>query len=269
MREWVFKRITLIKNLIVYNAQITLAYRTDFLASVFSTFFYTFVYVLLIEVIYTNTDSLGGYSEDQMKVFFLLGQIQIFLFFAVINGIQQLLKDIYDGSLDLILTKPVPHMFYYRYGFIEPVSWFRSALPPIVFIIITINWSNIVVLSEDVIAACFIFVVGFITLINIQTMIAFIAFYLKNSKILSMLMFDIFHSVNATVPLDLLPSTVQRVFLYIIPVGFVAGLSTVILFNKAEPWIFIPVVVFFMILSELLKTKLWNLSVKHYTSASS
>ncbi|MGZ3699175.1 MAG: ABC-2 family transporter protein, partial [Bdellovibrionota bacterium] len=87
-------------------------YRTNFLTSVMTDLIWIAVEFSLFKVIYSNTSSLGGWSQEQ--VFFFLGiffasDALFTTFFA--RNFWQFSDLVNKGELDILLTKPIHPLF--------------------------------------------------------------------------------------------------------------------------------------------------------------
>src|SRR3990167_9318864 len=105
-------RAAILKVGIVYTFQQETAYWTNNWANLLSPFFYTLSMVLFIDVIYANVDLVAGYTRNQMLLFLFNGQIAFYTGWLFHKNLQELIVSVNKGSLDLLLVKPMPSLFY-------------------------------------------------------------------------------------------------------------------------------------------------------------
>jgi viologen exporter family transport system permease protein len=102
------KGIRLLAALVRLNVAEELQYRANFVASVLGTLFYLLTALLTLSLFFRHTQTLGGW--DYWEVVVLLGVFNALtgVIEAVLRpGIGQLAGEVRNGSLDLVLAKPV------------------------------------------------------------------------------------------------------------------------------------------------------------------
>jgi len=89
-----------------------LEYRGNFIAKILQNLIWVFFFVLIVGVIYRNTDNVAGWKKEDM----LLLTGACFLVTAIIEGFAMSLMEVpgnvRDGTLDLIVTRPVDSQFW-------------------------------------------------------------------------------------------------------------------------------------------------------------
>ncbi len=102
------KGVSLLAALVRLNVAEELQYRANFVASVLGTLFYMLTALLTLSLFFRHTETLGGW--DYWEVVVLLGVFNALtgVIEAVLRpGIGQLAGEVRNGSLDLVLAKPV------------------------------------------------------------------------------------------------------------------------------------------------------------------
>src|SRR5690606_21191687 len=124
---------------------------------------YVFAEILFLEVVYANVTTIAGYSRDEMLIFVLIGQMWAYIYLGVImQNFTELISQINTGQLDLILTKPLPHLFYVNYQKINIYKTIRDGTPPLLLLILIIEWSNLSIELIHIFPTVLIFICGVI-----------------------------------------------------------------------------------------------------------
>jgi len=106
-------KLKIIKINIKNTYQIQTAYYGENWFSLGSTLFYTLTLYLFITIIYSNVKQVAGYTRDEMLFLLLLTQIGYYSdWIWSSNNISKLMDSVYAGELDIILTKPIPSLFF-------------------------------------------------------------------------------------------------------------------------------------------------------------
>ncbi len=265
----VFDNTKILLANIKYTFQTETAYRIGNLVSVFSTFFYTITYLVFIDVIFSNVDTVAGYSLNEMNFFFLLSQVTAYTFFIINDNISKLIESVNSGNLDLILTKPVSSLFYTSFSKIRVYSMTRDMLPPLLAVIFIINWSELNLSITSLMLGILILILGMLIAQAFLTICALPVFWIGESKQLFNVAQDSWFASGATVPFEGIPSFLKFTFIFLIPGIIPSALATSVALGKSDALTALGVSFFVLIIFFVLRSILWRIALKNYTSASS
>lgn len=255
----------------IFTFQKETAYWADNWASVLSTTFYTLSMLIFINVLYANVKTIVGYNKNDMLLFFLIGQITFYTSWSVsAQNMQEFILDVNRGDLDMILTKPLPALFYITFKRIRLFSSIiRDAIPPTLAIILAIHWSSFHLSIGNILLATVIFILGQICLHVIQFISVIPVIWLGESLSIFKLTSDIDNYAGRFIPLEGFNSYFRLIFGVLIPVMIPASFTTSILLNKSNPVSLLVWAVVVTIFAVILRGWVWKLAIRNYTSASS
>ncbi len=242
-------------------------YRFSFLLELFVELAYILVTFLGVRVIMWNIKEIGGWNLYQMLI--LLGVSSIFaeilLGVAFIMNLRRLPATIAAGDLDLILTKPLSSQFivslWHPYFAMIP-----SCLPGVGMIWLGFKLGGFAFNLWLILPFLIIFISGLIIGYSLGMMISTLAFWLVNATPLAnMAERLIFISER---PYSIFTGVWKIVFLFFIPLAFMATFPAKVLLNNFEWWwlgLGVILAVLFLQASRLF----WNFGLRHYQSASS
>jgi len=263
--------ITLLKGTLVYSFQEETAFVGNNWCNLISTTVYTLTWIGSIHVIYSNVDLLAGYTRDEMLAYALIGQFTYYLVASLLmKNIYNFIRGINKGSLDLVLTKPMPSLFYTLTRTINLAATLRDASIPLITLLLITNWSNVNVSFLSAVAAIIIAFIGSLSFYLILFWCSLPSIKIGEGEALVDLgVWFGFETINA-VPYEGFNQfpLFQKLFV-IIPLLISTGLSSSVLLQKTD-WL--PVLLWTLIsfiLVSLITVYLWRLSLRSYSSASS
>lgn len=264
-------RFELLKANTIFTFQKETAYWADNWASVLSTTFYTVAMLIFINVLYANVTTIVGYNKNDMLLFFLIGQMTFYTTWAIsAQNMQEFILDVNRGDLDMILTKPLPALFYITFKRIRLFSnIFRDGIPPTLAIIFAIDWSSLHFSMFNVIVAVVIFFLGQICLHVLQFMSVVPVIWFGESISIFKLAFDIENYAGRFIPLEGFNNYFRLIFGALIPVMISTSFTTSVLLNKSEPVFLLVWAIVVTVLALIVRGWMWNLAIRNYTSASS
>ena len=262
-------RLIIIKSSLIYEAQNELAYKSTNIATLASTSMYTVVYLLFIEVIFTNTDSLGTYGRNEMMFFYFIGQILAFTTFSYVMSANQLIDDIRNGNLDFIFLRPTPSLIFVNVRKFNVVSFIRDGMPPLILIALTVRWNELSLSQSHILEGSFFLIIGLIIINNLHMIAAMSTFWFGQAKGIYGLTNEFTFDVNTIVPIDTLPKALQNAFIRLVPIVFATGVSTAVMLGNIEFESVFPFALAGLLYFEAMKQLLWKAAMRRYTSASS
>lgn len=269
--EFISQRWNILKANTFFTFQKETAYWADNWASVLSTTFYTFSMLIFIHVLYANVKTIAGYTHNDMLLFFLVGQFTYYLNWSIsAQNMQDFIIDVNKGDLDLLLTKPIPALFYITFKRIRLFSGLlRDATPPTIAVALSINWSLFHFSFTDIVIALIIFFCGQICMHVLQFIAVIPAIWLGESLSILKLSYDIDHYAGRFIPFDAYTSFFKFIFGTVFPVSIAAGFTSSILLGKSDSYFLLMWAILVTIGAMIVRGQVWKLAIKNYTSASS
>jgi ABC-2 type transport system permease protein len=259
-------RINLLKINTVFTFQEQTAYIGENLASILSTTFYSISAVLFINILYSNVNTFAGYDKNQMLLLLLTGQLGFYILWIwSSNNTEGMIEDVRSGDLDLLLTKPVPSLFYVTFKKISLVRRLKDGLPNLLIIAYLINWNELVL--TNFFAGFIIFLFGQVAWHFFRFLFALPVFWQGQSTNIYMISGSLGETKN--IPFEGFPGKLRFSLSTIIPTLLTSTIVTSVILGKANPYEMIllsGVVAFIFFILGILG---WNLALKNYTSASS
>ena len=224
------------------------------------------IQLLVFSAIYTQIDSIGGWTQGEMIIFIgtfsLINAINMVIYFFGVNDIP---SKIINGNLDHYITKPINPLLRLTFENINPGSL------PLVFVSIGIIIYGV---SQTGIVISVTKVVVYILLVLIMTVL-----YYDVELILRTIPFFIISATNITrleellvfcmkVPGVLFKGVFKVLFYFILPYGIMATIPTQFISGTLTPYGF-AYSVLIVILFTGFTMWFWNFGLRHYKSVSS
>ncbi len=269
-KQALYDRWVILSSNIAFTFQKETAYWANNWMSIFSTVFYTCSMLVFMHVLYANVKSIAGYSRDEMLFFFLIGQISYYQWwFLTIQNFYDFIQDVNRGDLDLILTKPVPALFYISIKRMYFYSMMRDGIPPTLLIGLSINWSNLEFATINVILGILVIFMGQLIL-HILVFIATVpVIWLGESKKIIKLLLEFEGNANRRIPLQGFGEIGKFTFGCLLPVMLGASFPVAILLNKSDPIFLFTWTLLVLIFMLFLRLAVWKIAIANYTSSSS
>jgi len=270
MKLSVFENLKILKASLKYTFLEETAFWSNNIASVFSTTFYNITYLLFIEVLYSNVDSIAGYDKNQMLFFYFFAECAAYFFGVFINSnLMNLIKSVNSGTLDLLLSKPVSALFYLSTWKIKIFSGVRDSIPPLILVILVIDWNELIIDPVNLVWGMVIFILGMQIIYALLWIAASISFWVGESRNILDLVHDTWFSAASTLPLEGFSSGLRLFFTFIIPGLVPAALASSVALGKSDGFAAFLVTIFVFIVFWWLRIYIWKKALRSYTSASS
>jgi ABC-2 type transport system permease protein len=242
-----------------------LEFRANFFAKVAQNCVWVGFFVLVLLVVYRNTETVAGWGRGQALVLaatvFLMTAFHSALFFSL----YEIPEAVRKGTLDYVLTKPVDSQFWIstrRFNF----DRLGSLLAGCGMVVIGITTADLspspgqwAAYTATLLASLAIFYS-----INLMMMTLGVWFVrVDNLWVLSETVLDV-----ARFPIDIFPLPLQRFFLFALPMAFLATIPARQLVFSLD----LPMVAFswlWAVALLLASRAFWRLSTRNYASASS
>ncbi len=250
-----------------YGLMRWMEHRVDFILRVIPSSLGVFALIGGVLVVFNNINTIVGWNKNEVilltGVFYLVGGIYFSMF---IQNVSRINSYINNGSLDLLLTKPMNSLF--TVSFFNGVNWGEATgliagliITPIAIVGLGINIS-------------ILRVVGFLIMILSAVVLAYAvwtitmttSFWLGRIRGLHEVFISLFQ-INKY-PIGIFGEGLRKILLSIIPLGFMTYVPTKFLLGDfGWEWVLFSVVAAVVFL--LVTIKFWNLGLKAYSSASS
>lgn len=266
-KEFIVTRIQILIINIENTYNIETAYFWEKWGGIASTFIYTVTYLVFINVIFSNVTTFAGYSKNEILFLTFIGQITFYLAWSIsLTNTKNLIENVNTGSLDLLLTKPVPTLFYLQTKTISVINLLRDGIPTLILISLSIEWSALHL--NPILIACGIgtFIAGHIAFNGFQFLFALPVFWYGEAQNI----FGISYSfIDSSVPYEGYPKSIRNGIAIIIPLILATQVTTSVILGKSDAitWLLISFIV--AIFFSLLKRFGWKKALQNYSSASS
>lgn len=239
-------------------------FRANFFAKIAVMIVWTSFFVIGILLIFRNTQSIAGWNQGQVLVLtgsaFLLSSFNQAFFFSI----TEIPSQVQLGTLDFIVTRPMESQFWISLRRFN-LDQIGSMLTSSAMIAIGINQSHSTISSMKwgqwlVLMLCSI------------TIFYSFNFAMFTSSIWFVKLDNLFVITEATTnvsrnPMDIFSRVVQRIFIFAIPLAFLAYMPAKALLKHLPP-IFILYAITWALFSFLASRSFWTYATKHYSSAS-
>lgn len=239
-------------------------YRANFIGDFINSFVNLSITILLFDIIYQNTTTIGNWSKYETLL--LVGYAQFItslLFILFMNNLSRIQTYILKGDLDTILIKPCDVQFYvsFRYFYL---GGYAGLFPALFLMLYSIHMLNI---SISILGILFFFIVTVCSVViaySLWFILMTCSFYFVKVTQL----YELFLSILkfSEYPASIYKGIISFILTYIVPIITISNVPIEFVLGKVNQLyiVFILSIVFF-ILSRLF----WKVSLHKYTSASS
>jgi len=243
------------------------AYPAENWANILSTFFYTASYILFLNVIFGNVNSLAGYSYNDMLFFTFVSQLSFYtLFNWSYDNVDALIESIHKGEMDLILTKPLPTLFYIMTRKFSIIRVVRDCVLPLLMIGILIDWSALGLSLISILIGIIIFVCGQWIMHVFQFLLALPAFWQGQSQALLRLSYIL---TNPNLPLQGLTKFWRIILTTVLPICIVVSGSVSVMIGRSNPKTMVLWALCLALFLTYVRMIAWKKALRAYNSASS
>jgi ABC-2 type transport system permease protein len=261
------ERWEVLKIILRNSYQLDTAYFSQTFGDLLSTIGYCVTFLLFLQILFSNVPSIAGYDKNEMIFFTFIGQIVFYTMWATtfINN-DNLIIDVNKGNLDLILTKPLPHLFYLSLRELKLIGMIRDGLPPLIMYALVIDWGKLGLEPFTLIIGIIVLLLGELAFHVFQFLLLLPVFWIGESSEFYGLIWS-FYDIN--VPLEGVPKVLKTAFITVIPILTTTAVSVSVILGRSKPiptLILISIVAAFFI---VIKNAAWKFALRHYSSASS
>lgn len=243
--------------------QTAATYRVDFTLRIIRALLEVFVFVIVISVLFSHNPTLAGWSQHQTMLVFslalLIGSLAMFIWGS---GLEDLDREIVNGTLDRFLLQPMDAQWLASTRVMYITNLFR--------LLFNFGFLIYVLLKLQINFQLFSLVLFLINLISALVIYYSVMFIASSISFWSFSgeLFYLFNSLTSIVryPLDIFHQGLKLLFTFI-PLIFIATIPAQILISRPSFLAFLSPLT--AIATFLFTRFLWHQGLKHYESASS
>lgn len=244
-----------------------MVFRLSFFGAFFVDGTMFLIQLLLYQAIYSQVDSIGGWSGDKMIIFIgsfsLINALNMIIFFFGINDIPNKIK---SGEMDHYLTKPVNPLLHLSFESVDPGS-IPLAIASIFLILYGVSKLDIKVTIASFIAYFFIILLMTLLWYDLMIILRTIPFFTISAANISRMEGTLLE-LCMKIPGTLFTGVYKILFYFILPYGIMATFPTQLITGtlSISGCIYC---CFVVVLFTAFTLWFWSLGLKHYKSASS
>lgn len=221
--------------------------------------------LFMINILFSKTQSLGGWSKPEIFLIYAIWVLVLCIqYFMTSDSVYQTSNDIRLGDFDWILIKPIDSQFVasFRQVHVDNIMRIVGALGVLVYSLYSLNIS---LYSPNTILFLLQLISGVVAFYTIMFMAVIITFKTHGNE--QVAIFDSLIQIGKY-PVDIFPKYLIPLFWSILPVAYFSTLPAKTLLGKIDIISYVLSIVIPFILLIIVR-RLWNLSLRHYSSASS
>lgn len=248
------------------SLEIDLEYRANFVGTIVTSLFDLVWSVAAVFVLYSYTDSLGGWSFHESLV--VIGMVYIaygYVDSVVFPNTQELPEHVRKGTMDFILTKPLNSQFHamFRRLRLDRMTSIVSGLALIGYALVQLRATP----GLGQVALLLVAFVGVLLMLHsTMTLLASTAFWAVRTEGVTEMVYSIMEI--ARYPSSAFPEPLRAVITFVIPIAFISTVPAEIVLDRISP----AAVVYgwgFALALFALSVVVWRRAVRQYGSASS
>lgn len=223
-----------------------------------------FVFVFLI-ALFGHTNSLAGFSLNQTLLFFMTFNLVDILAQLFLRGIYWIRALVIEGQLDFVLAQPANPLFRIATRTTDFLD-VTTLLPTFVILGVLISRLETGLTLLNLLLYFGLILVGFIIAFAIHVVVASVAVYTQEVDNLIWIYRDLM--TMGRFPADIYAAPVKLILTFVVPVAVMTSFPAKALIGVLSP---LNIILALVIAAIFLwgSVKLWNFSLKYYTSASS
>ncbi|OGD83230.1 hypothetical protein A2572_01740 [Candidatus Collierbacteria bacterium RIFOXYD1_FULL_40_9] len=274
MKQSVFEEVGLRLKIMKVNAAFSfresIAYSANNWGGLASTVVYMITYLVFLGAIFGRVKTVAGYNYSEILLFTLVSQFNFYLAWIwSIKNIETLGESVKSGFFDLILTKPLPTLWYVTFLKINLTMLLIEMWPatlPLIYLLV--KNAEFVISLPGLLWGSVIFICGHIAIHCMQFVFGLGAFWAGEYKAMNSLSYQIAF-FGDSVPIEAYPKWFLTLGVSIFPFLLHTALTTSFILGKTTDlrWVLWSVLV--MVVFLIIKKKMWEKALRAYSSASS
>lgn len=262
-----YKYLNLLRRFASASISAKMIYKANFLTEILVEIGWAMVTIFTFELIFANVDTMAGWTK--MEAFFIYGLFRLVsaIFAILFRANLFALTDLVNrGDLDLILTKPVPALFYLSFHTISVERFSQLIIAIIILVYVNfqmgLSWSLFQILL-------FVYLVSLAVLLrySFSMLIHLLVFW--SEKLDNLFRLELSFTATARFPRQAMPWMLRQIMTFVIPMMFVAAIPAEILLEKSPAWFLITQMTIFVLGLFGLVILVSRKAIANYSSASS
>lgn len=238
-------------------------FRTDFIINLIARTVDLLAYIVLIDIIYQQFNSIGGWSKYDFMFIFGMSRLTSGILDALIfSNLRSMADRIFDGSFDIYLVKPVNPLFVLSTRDMYIFDVFESLLG-VVFCIYAIFNTTIFINLNILITVILAFILVFIIFYSILLSFLSLSFYAGRISHLYYIFSDLLDI--SKIPRNMHTGIFKWIFTLIFPFVLFGSIPVEAFLNKVNAEVLLPYL-FVALIWALFARFMWRRGVKSYTS---
>jgi ABC-2 type transport system permease protein len=256
---------SLVGTFLRVGVQAELQYRVNFFFSLLQSLVAVGTSLAVLALVFTHTDSLGGWSGDEllvvMGIYVLMGG---FIRAVVQPNMQQLMTDVQHGTLDLVLTKPADGQLLVSARRFQ--IWQAVDIPVgLALVVVALVRLGRPVSPLAVLATVVAVLLGAVAIYCFWLALTVVAFWVVRVDFLIDL-FDGMYQAGRW-PVSIYPGWLRIGFTFLVPLAFAITVPASALTGRLTGWTLLGAAAFTAVLFAVTRW-LWRLGLRNYTGAS-
>ena len=249
-----------------FAAALEWEYRFSFFLEIFVELAYFAVILLEMRVIFWNVTEVAGWSYNELLVLYGVQMVfaELLLGIAFVFNLRSLPEKIANGSLDMVLMKPINSQFavsLWRPYF----AMFPSLAAGIIVAAIGFKGTGAVFNLFSLVPFLVVFGSGLVMAYSLGMMITTLSMWFIEDKPLTMLAEKVIMTCRN--PYSVYTGWWKVVFLTVVPVAFMVSFPTSVLLGEFEFW-WLPAAIVLAAVFLFISNRFWNFALKKYSGAS-
>jgi len=242
-------------------------FRGNFIVGLLRQVLWLGVFIIVIDVLFQNTSSLGGWSYAE--VLLIIGLSRMFegvtdLLFTR-NLVGEFPQEVNDGRFDFTLVRPLPTQFFAAFQKIH-IANVGNALAGVVLVVFTL-----IELQADITISTLVFFVlalAIATIIRYAILLLLVSLAFVLERFNGMHAFDVVLTEPLTYPFSIFPDEVRVVLTYVLPLAFIVYVPAQTLTGRLDATL-LAIGAGIAAALVLLANHAWRAGIRRYSSASS
>lgn len=241
-------------------------FRENFLLGLVRQLLWFAIFIIFIDVMFSQTDVISGWSQAEVLVVLALSRlVEGIMNTLFVSNWMRFTSAVNKGEFDFYLLKPVPTQFYtgFRHLTLDNISGLITGLGLLVYALAQpgVQTSLLMIVLGSVIV-----VIGIVIYYALLVTVASLVFVLERLE--ALWGFNELFSEPLTVPFDIFPSGVRIALTYLLPIAFVVFIPAQAITGRLNLWL-IPIGVGLAIIAVTVANLAWRAGLRRYSSASS
>ena len=241
-------------------------YRAQFWGDTLGSIIWSLVYLAFIKIIFNYTDLLANWSYWQILLIFCFQQLNFyFIYIFIMPSLREFHDQIRKGNFDFIINKPLDSQFFssvQKFTFSVSLC-FVIMLIFLGYILQQLNWQFNWL---QIIITLYLFCCSVIIVYACLNLIACLSFWFIRAEALTQVWFETYNI--SEYPRQIYHGWLKFIFCYILPFLLFFNLPAEAI-QGIYHWPELLFISIFTLAITIFNRWFWNLSIKHYSSASS